>query len=416
VNGLRARPACPDDRDAVLRLVREMGGHEDVERLGTSFGLVLVRPSVRAYVAEEPQRAGIVGYAELHARPVAGRDRIEGWLATLAVTPDRRGTGVGRMLVAAAEAGARELGCDEVVLESSAWRERSHAFYRELGFAERPAALRFTRAVSACASDDLAERFLAAAARAATAVGGAIVGLEGAASRAQGADGAPTEAADAAAEEAALAELLPLGIAIVSEEAGLVGATRAPGPGEAWISLDPLDGTRNFRAGYGPYATSIGLVRDGVAIAGLVCDLVADRRWSGGRGLGAWRDGVPIRARDAARARSGLVAAPSPAPGSPELRVPDGLTRLRISGSSALDLVRIADGALGAFLSTDRPVTHVHDIAAALAIVEEAGGVASDLRGEPLRLLPDPEAAIAFVAAGDRATLESLLRTPYGVK
>jgi 3'(2'), 5'-bisphosphate nucleotidase len=408
VNGVRVRPASLADRAAILRLIREMGGHDDVD-LGSTFGLVLARPSIRALVAEDA--GSIVGYAELHARPVPNRDRIEGWLSTLAVAREDRGAGIGRLLIAAAEHAARELGCDEIALESSEWRERSHAFYRELGFSERAVARRFVRAVGAPEDEDLGVRFLAAAARAASAVAGAVVELERAASRAIGADGAPTEAADAAAEAAALDELLALGIPIVSEEAGLVGSARTPGPGEAWISLDPLDGTRNFRAGYAPFATSIGLVRDGAAIAGLVCDLVSDRRWFARCGAGAWRDGVPIRTRGEGRPRSGLIAAPSPAPGSPELRIPPGLARLRISGSSALDLVRVADGSLAAFISADRPVTHVHDVAAAFAILTEAGGVATDLRGSPLVLEPDPEPAFAFVAAGDEETLRSLLGT-----
>lgn len=407
MNGVLVRPARLSDREAILRLVQAMGGHDEVADLGDAFGLVLARPSIRALVAEEGGR--IAGYAELQARPVPNRNRIEGWLSTLAVAPERRGAGIGRVLMAAVEDAARELGCDEIALESSLWRERSHAFYRGLGFSERAVARRFVRTVGGPRDEDLAVRFLAAAGRAASAVAAAVVELEQAPSRAVGADGAPTEAADAAAEAAALEELLPLGIPIVSEEAGLVGATRTPGAGEAWISLDPLDGTRNFRSGYAPFATSIGLVRDGEAIAGLICDLVSDRRWTARRGGGARRDGVPIRTRAEGRPRSGLVAVPSPAAGSPELRIPPGLARLRISGSSALDLVRIADGSLAAFISADRPVTHVHDIAAALAIIAEAGGVAADLRGMPLRLEPDPEPAIAFIAACDAEILSSLL-------
>jgi 3'(2'), 5'-bisphosphate nucleotidase len=407
VTDVQIRLAEPADRDAVGRLIRTMGGHDDVEDVGHTFGLVLARPTVRALVAEAD--GVVIGYAELHARPVPNRARIEGWLSTLAVDSDRRGTGIGRRLIAAVEDAARELGCDELSLESSIWRERSHAFYRALGFDERTVARRFVRPIVPIPDDDLAVRFLAAAARAASAVAGAVVGLERADSLVIGADGAPTEAADAAAEAAALAELLPLGVPIVSEEAGLVGATHAPGAGKAWVSLDPLDGTRNFRIGYAPFATSIGLVRDGVAIAGLICDLISDRRWTARRGAGAFRDGIPIHARQDGRPRSGLVAVPSPAPASPELRIPAGLARLRISGSSALDLVRVADGSLAAFVSADRPVTHVHDIAAALAVIGEAGGVAADLRGEPLILAPDPEPTFAFVAAADRETLQSLL-------
>jgi GNAT superfamily N-acetyltransferase len=50
------------------------------------------------------------------------------------VHPDRRGTGIGTVLMEAAIARARELGCYRVQLTSNQARPDAHRFYRALGF------------------------------------------------------------------------------------------------------------------------------------------------------------------------------------------------------------------------------------------------------------------------------------------
>ncbi|HYZ15934.1 MAG TPA: inositol monophosphatase family protein, partial [Candidatus Acidoferrum sp.] len=201
----------------------------------------------------------------------------------------------------------------------------------------------------------------------------------------------------AAAERAALSELLPLGIPVVSEESGLVGAATID-PDQPWISLDPLDGSRNFVAGYPLYATSIGLVHHGQPIAGLVADLAGGHRWSAHLGGGAICDGRPIRTR-----RSPLGALPSPVPGGAGVRELPNITRVRISGSTTSDLCRVADGSLAVFFALDRPVVHVHDLAAAMIIIEEAGGTVIDRAGVRPVLTPDPACCLEIVAAYERS-------------
>jgi GNAT superfamily N-acetyltransferase len=50
------------------------------------------------------------------------------------VHPDRRGSGIGRVLMQAAIARARELGCYRVQLTSNKARPEAHRFYAALGF------------------------------------------------------------------------------------------------------------------------------------------------------------------------------------------------------------------------------------------------------------------------------------------
>ncbi len=404
LTAVRVRPARWDDRAAILQLIAAMGGHEDVAAGDDPlrvFGAVLADSNARALVAD--REGAIVGYAELQARPSTLHDCREGWLGALAIAPEERRSGVGGLLAAAIEREAALLGCAAIVVESSSWRLDAHAFYRSHGFTELSTAARFRRELpSEQAPQETPERrFLAAAARAASAVQAALAGLAGFDPIGIGADGAPTEAADAAAERAAVRELAALGFPIVSEESGLIG-DRAVDPSQPWISLDPLDGSRNFVNGYPAYAVAMGLVRDGRAIAGFVADLTSERRWWAAQGEGARLDGRPIRVRAGKLAGSaspnGSVLAPLP-----------GVQRLRISGSTALDLCHVADGSLAAFVATHRPVIHVHDLAGPLAIIHEAGGVVRDRTLRTPLLVPDPSVTFAAVAAANDDLAQQLL-------
>ncbi|GAC1348887.1 MAG: hypothetical protein NVSMB19_01250 [Vulcanimicrobiaceae bacterium] len=397
------RLATWDDRAAILALVTTMGGHEDVAEHSDplrELGAILRDSNARTFVAESDGR--VVGVASVQARSSLTQDERVAILSGVAVAESLRGSGIGTALVDAAESAARRLGCTQIGLQSASVRTRAHAFYRERGYAQARSSENFRRAVPALARDaSLVAHFLACAARAASAVDAAIVDLAGAPPVGMGADGAATEAADRAAEAAAIAELRRLALPIVSEEAGLIGDD--PRGDDMWVSLDPLDGSRNFRAGLAPYGVAIGLVRDGVAIAGLVCDLSSGRRWWAGEDGFAYCDGRVVRAR-----RGDLIAMPSP-PGERDLVRPGGVRhRARISGSCAIDLCRVADGSLAAFVALARPVVHAHDLAGPAAILRAAGASVRDERGADPRLVPDPARAYYIVAAADAELAERL--------
>jgi 3'(2'), 5'-bisphosphate nucleotidase len=405
---LALRPAHWNDRSAILQLALAMGGHDDVathadpmRRLAT----LLRRSDVRVLVAELDER--VVGFAEIQRRTSTLGDCDEAWLGALAVLPELRGRGIGGALLRAAAHAARELGCTRIELESSQWRGDSHAFYRASHYSERAPAARFRQILAPRSEATLEERFLDASALAASAVAAALEDFERAEAVGLGADGLPTEAADAAAERAAVEVLSALGIPIVSEESGLFGAP--PRGDEPWIALDPLDGSRNFRAGHPPYAVALGLVGGGRPLAGFVCELVSGRRWSAIAGRGARADGRAIRS-----SYSTLIGLPSPARGA-EVKLPlerDEFERIRISGSTATDLCRVADGSLAAFVALARAVVHVHDLAGPLAIVQEAGGTVLDRALEIPKLVPDPQLTYDVVAAADAALARELLATP----
>ncbi len=236
----------------------------------------------------------------------------------------------------------------------------------------------------------LTERFLAAAALAATRVETAVSLARGTGEDRVKADGSPSLAADEAAHTAAVGVLGDLGVPVLSEERLDVSVD----PDEPWIVLDPLDGTGNFRAGLPPWAFSAGLVQGGGAIAGVVVDLSSGRRWAGAEGAGARRDDVPISPRPGT-----TVVVPS-APGGGAVGVPATARRIRVTGCTAVEVCLVADGSAVAWHDLDRSGTHVHDVAGGLAVLAAAGGVALTADGGPLRLDPDTEALIRFAAAG----------------
>lgn len=247
------------------------------------------------------------------------------------------------------------------------------------------------------------DRFLDAASRAADVAAAAIAGQADVGEVATKADGSPSLVADTLAEEAALAHLVELGLPVISEEG--FGEGTEPRGGDMWIALDPIDGTGNFRAGLAPYAFSAGLVQDGVAVAGVVLEHVSGRRWSGARGLGAWRDGnLPISTRPG----GGTLMVPSPNPGEPAV-VPPGFRRLRITGCTSVDLCCVADGSAAAWHDLDRGGTHTHDVAGALGVLAGTGAAVLGPDGGPLRLLADTHALIKFVAAADEERARELV-------
>jgi fructose-1,6-bisphosphatase/inositol monophosphatase family enzyme len=108
-------------------------------------------------------------------------------------------------------------------------------------------------------------------------------------------------AADRAAE-AALTERLPAlapGSTVVGEEAVAADPSvlqRLRGSAPVWI-VDPLDGTKNFAAGRGPFGTMVALVERGTLLASGIYLPESDRVFLAERGLGTYLDGVRIEPR-----------------------------------------------------------------------------------------------------------------------
>ena len=69
------------------------------------------------------------------AAVMAGYDGHRGWINYLGVDPDRRGQGLGRMIMAEAENRLAALGCPKINLQVRTSNTKVIGFYKALGFA-----------------------------------------------------------------------------------------------------------------------------------------------------------------------------------------------------------------------------------------------------------------------------------------
>ena len=99
------------------------------------------------------------------------------------------------------------------------------------------------------------------------------------------------------------------GDAVLGEEEGAVAGTT----GLTWV-VDPIDGTVNFLYGIPSYSVSVAVVagepdpRTWTPLAGCVHAVSTGTTWTAGRGLGAFRDGAPLRIKDAPPLGQALVS------------------------------------------------------------------------------------------------------------
>ncbi|GAB4605916.1 inositol monophosphatase family protein [Mycobacterium avium subsp. hominissuis] len=177
-----------------------------------------------------------------------------------------------------------------------------------------------------------------------------------------------------------------------------------------WV-LDPVDGTFNYAAGSPMAGILLALLHHGDPVAGLTWLPFLDQRYTAVTGGPLRKNGnprPPLTSIDLADALVGAGSFSADArgrfPGRYRMAVLENLSRvssrLRMHGSTGLDLAYVADGILGAAVSFGG---YVWDHAAGVALVRAAGGVVTDLAGRPWT--PASESALA---AGPGAHAEIL--------
>ncbi|VXB02331.1 Histidinol-phosphatase [Microbacterium sp. 8M] len=170
---------------------------------------------------------------------------------------------------------------------------------------------------------------------------------------------------------------------ILGEEFGTSGDAR-----RQWI-IDPIDGTANFLRGVPMWGTMISLAIEGVAQVGVVSMPALGRRWWAAPGLGAWAstDAEPraIRVSDVATLDDASVSFQSIAQWD-EAGHLDALIALsrRVWRDRAygdvFSYMMLAEGRIDMVAEFG---VKEYDIAAAFAIVTEAGGTATAFDGTP---------------------------------
>ncbi len=178
----------------------------------------------------------------------------------------------------------------------------------------------------------------------------------------------------------ALMEARPM-YGFIGEEGG---AVEGQDPTRRWI-VDPLDGTTNFLHGLPHWCISIALEHKGAPVAGVVYNPVSDEMFYAEKGEGAWLNNSRLRVSGRRQLNEAVFGHYVPAIARRDLpvslqelaRIAPQVAGLRQMGAAALDLCFVAAGRLEGFWHRG---LKVWDIAAAIVIVTEAGGLTGPIR------------------------------------
>ena len=201
----------------------------------------------------------------------------------------------------------------------------------------------------------------------------------------------PVTVADREAEAAIVAELRRHRPAdgILAEEGS--GAATA---GRRWI-IDPLDGTVNFVHRIPHISVSVALYDGDEPVVGVIHNPMDGETFAARRGEGATRNGEAIQVSDVVDPATAVVALGFPydhdlradvyaAAVGRALRRVNGLRRM---GSAALDLAYVACGRFDAYWEY---WVEPWDMAAGALLVDEAGGMVTNLDGTARLPKPGP--------------------------
>ncbi len=169
--------------------------------------------------------------------------------------------------------------------------------------------------------------------------------------------------------------------AILGEESGRQGSSDYE-----WI-IDPLDGTTNFLHGYPQFAVSIAVSHNGVIEHGVIFDPLRNELFAASRGSGARLNDIRIRVSKASALQRSLIGTGFPFRQNKNVdaylesfkAVMQNSHGIRRAGAAALDLAYVACGRLDGFWESD---LSPWDIAAGALLIQEAGGLVSDFRGD----------------------------------
>jgi myo-inositol-1(or 4)-monophosphatase len=167
---------------------------------------------------------------------------------------------------------------------------------------------------------------------------------------------------------------------ILAEESGASGESEYQ-----WI-IDPLDGTTNFIHGFPYYAVSIAQAKNGVLEHAVIFDPTRNELFTATKGAGAYLNDRRIRVSRRTRLNESMIGTGFPFRELEHLDAYLAMFRdlthktagIRRPGAAALDLAYVACGRMDGFWELGlRP----WDMAAGALLIQEAGGLVSDLAG-----------------------------------
>jgi myo-inositol-1(or 4)-monophosphatase len=160
--------------------------------------------------------------------------------------------------------------------------------------------------------------------------------------------------------------------------------------GYGWI-IDPIDGTTNFIHQIPHFAISVGIVKDGFPVCGVVYNPLTKDLYSAQIKGGAFLNGERIQVGMEKEISESLLATGFPAydwkSNSDAVKHIENIVgkarSVRIIGAASLDLCMVATGQLTGFFHDG---LHPWDVAAGIIILQEAGGIVINREGKKYRL------------------------------
>jgi myo-inositol-1(or 4)-monophosphatase len=153
-----------------------------------------------------------------------------------------------------------------------------------------------------------------------------------------------------------------------------------------WI-IDPLDGTTNFLHNFPQYCVSIALQHKGEITQAVIYEPNRNDLYTATKGRGAFLNDKRIRVSKCDKLQEALIGTGFPFRDFKYLddylhmfkSMIQKTTGIRRAGSAALDLAYVASGALDGFWEIG---LSPWDIAAGGLLIQEAGGIVTDLSGQ----------------------------------
>ncbi len=150
--------------------------------------------------------------------------------------------------------------------------------------------------------------------------------------------------------------------------------------GEFVWYIDPLDGTKNYIAGFPVFGVSVALSYKGEPVVGAVYLPYFDDLYWAAKGMGAFKNGRSIRVSSTSEVKYSVVAYGFPSRAMRDLdtywfifkEVFDKVAAMRRPGAAAVDLCFLAEGVFEGLMEFE---LHPWDINAGIVILKEAGGI-----------------------------------------
>jgi myo-inositol-1(or 4)-monophosphatase len=183
----------------------------------------------------------------------------------------------------------------------------------------------------------------------------------------------------------------------IGEESAAAGQKYTLTNAPTWI-IDPIDGTTNFVHRIPFIGICVGLTINKEPVLGIVLNPITNECFTAIKGRGAFKNGIPINVSHAEALNKSVICTSlgihnivdvgekwiDIALDNHRKSVCAGVRGHRAFGSAAINMVYCAQGSVDAYIEYG---LHSWDIAAAVVIYQEAGGIIIDPTGKPFNLM-----------------------------